>query len=301
MELRHLRYFLAVAEELHFSRAAKKLHVSQPPLSKQIRELEKELGVHLFDRTSRKVELTRAGQLFAGEASIILQQLERAGGLAVEVDREKRNHIVVGYSPGTVHIIVRILRIFADRHPEVQILVKNLETFRQIEALNNGRIDVGLVTLRLVLDSEGLVIETILRDRLVVAMPTDHPLSARKVVPLRALANETLILDPLHKNQARHGLITEMCRQAGFSLHRVHEVDNLHHALELIGAGFGLSLMRASVQEIQTTGVVFRELQHSPLLETAIAYRQKNRSGALLAFVDVARDAARLLVNRSQK
>src|SRR5580704_13987794 len=132
MELRHLRYFLAVAEHLHFGRAAQKLRVSQPPLSKQIRDLENELGVQLFERTSRRVELTRAGQFFAGEARRLMQQLESASSLAAEVDREASSHMVVGHSPGTVHLIARIFRVFAKRHPKIQFLLKSLETVRQI-------------------------------------------------------------------------------------------------------------------------------------------------------------------------
>ena len=205
MELRHLRYFLAVADELHFGRAARQLHISQPPLSKQIHQLEEEIGINLFHRTSRKVELTAAGQIFAGETRLLLQQLENAATMAIEAAREKGNQLVVGYSPGIIHIMIRILKAFAKRHEKILVLVKNMETVRQIEALHNGRLDIAIVTLRLALNTEGLTIETILKDRLIVAMPVNHPLSSCRRIPLRTLSNVTLILDPLHKNQARHG------------------------------------------------------------------------------------------------
>ena len=299
MELRHLRYFLAVAEELHFGRAAKRVHISQPPLSQQIRQLEEDLRVRLFYRTKRKVELTDAGRVFAGEARLILQQVERAAGLAADANRGKISQLVVGCSPVNSYVVVNILRAFAKRHPEVHILVKSVVTSQQVGALLNGRIDVGFVTLPL--DGEGLVIETILREKLVVAMPKNHPLSARKRVPLRALANDTQIIFPLHLSSGRYELIAGMCRNAGFSLHAVHEVDNISTMLELISAGFGVSLMRASVQKIQRNGVVFRELLHSPEVETGIAYRRENRSSILPFFVDVSKEVSSSITPERQK
>lgn len=296
MELRHLRYFLAVAEELHFGRAAKRVHISQPPLSQQIRQLEEDLRVQLFHRTRRKVELTDAGRVFAGEARLILQQVERAAGLAAEANRGKVSQLVVGCSPANSTVVQKILRVFAGRHPEAQILLKSLVTAQQVEALRNGRIDVGFLTLPV--KGEGLAMETILRERLVVAMPKNHPLSTRKRVSLRSLANDTLIIFAVHLNPG--DLIARMCRSAGFSLYAVHEVDNIHTMLELISSGFGVSLMRASVQEIQKKGVVFRELLHSPEVETGIAYRPENRSNVLPLFVDVSREVTACKVHPSR-
>lgn len=291
MELRQLRYFLAVAEELHFGRAAKKVHISQPPLSQQILLLEEDLRVKLFHRTKRKVELTEAGRVFAGEARQILKQVDQAAGLAVEANRGKVNRIVVGYSPANTNIVVKILKMFSERNPRVQILIKGLITPKQVEDLRNGIIDVGFVTLPI--ESEGLSVETILRERLVVALPKKHPLAKRSTVPLRALANETMIIFPLQLSSGRYEIIAEMCRRAGFSLHVVHEVENIHTMLELVGAGFGVSLMRASVQDVAGKEVVFRELQHSPIVETAIAYKRGNPSAVLPALIE----AAKTIVN----
>ncbi len=291
MELRHLRYFLAVAEELHFGRAAKRVHISQPPLSQQIRQLEEDLRVKLFYRTRRKVELTDAGRAFAGEARLILQQVERAAGLASEANRGKTRQLVVGCSPANDSVVLKILKAFSKRHPKVHILIRSFPTPRQAEALRNGRIDVGFLTLPL--DMEGLVVETILKERLVVAMPKSHPLARRRRIPLRALANDTQILFPLERMASgRYELIARLCRDAGFSLHTVHEVDNVHTMLELISAGFGVSLMRSSVQAIPQKGVVFRELLHSPEVETGIAYRRGNRSSDIPLFIQVAKEVA---------
>ena len=290
MELRHLRYFLAVAEELHFGRAARRVHISQPPFSQQIRQLEEELRVQLLYRTRRKVELTDAGRVFAGEARLILQQVEQAAGFAMEANRRKLNRLVVGCSPANANLVLSILRVFARRHPKIHVLVKSLVTPHQVEALRNGRIDVGFLTLPVNL--EGLAMETILRERLVVAMRENHPLSTRRRVPLRVLANETLIVFPFQMSIGRYELIAGMCRSAGFSLHDVHEVDNIYTMLELVSAGFGVSLMRASVQETRRKGVVFRELQHSPVVQTAVAWKNENRPDALPLFVDLAKEVA---------
>ncbi|MBI4443740.1 MAG: LysR family transcriptional regulator [Acidobacteria bacterium] len=289
MELRHLLYFLAVAEELHFGRAARRVHISQPPFSRQIQQLETELGVQLLNRTKRKVELTDAGRVLVGEARLILQEVERAAGLVKEADRQKLSRLVVGCPPPN-NLVLRILRVFAERYPEVHILVKSLLTPQQIEALRDGLIDVGFLSLPV--DREGLVIETILREQLVVALPKNHHLSTRRNIPLRALVNDTLIVLPLHMSVGRYGLVAEMCRRAGFSLRDVHEVDNIHTMLELVGSGFGVALMRASVQDVRRKDVVFRQLRHSPIVETGIAYRRENRSNILSLFVGVSKEVA---------
>src|SRR5689334_20437895 len=140
MELRQIRYFLAVAEELHFGRAAKRVHISQPPLSQQIRQLEEELRVQLFYRTKRKVELTDAGRAFAGEARLILQQVDQAAGLAIEANRAKVTTLVVGCSPANTSIVLPVLRQFAARFPKVHFVVKSLASMQQVEALRSGRI-----------------------------------------------------------------------------------------------------------------------------------------------------------------
>ena len=291
MELRHLRYFLAVFEELHFGRAAKRVHISQPPLSQQIRQLEEELRVQLFVRTKRKVELTEAGKAFAGEARLILQHVERATKLALEANRSAQRRLLVGFSPANCTVAIKALRLYAEQRPETHLVVKSLPTQQQIEALLNGRIDLGFITLPL--NQEGLAAESILREHLVVAMPQRHPLAAVRRISLRALSNETLIIFPLHMSPGRYETITSMCRKAGFSLHTVHEVDDVNTMLELVRIGFGVCLMRASVSEMKPKGIVFRELWHSPVVETGIAYRRDGRIGDLQLFIEVAKAAAR--------
>jgi len=290
VELRHLRYFLAVAEELHFGRAAKRVHISQPPLSQQIRQLEEDLGIQLFYRTRRRVELTDAGRVFAGEVRLILEQVERATGMSQEATRGKLNRLVVACSPANSYFVVKIFTAFAARYPDARLVVKSLVSFEQVEALRNNRIDVGFVSSPV--DDESLAVETILREPLVVALPTRHPLSHRRRITLRALSGDTMIVFPLHMSPGRYQLITGMCRRSGISLNILHEVDNLYTMLDLVAAGFGVCLMRASVQGMAHKGVVFRELLHSPFVETGVAFRRENTSPVVSQLIETSKAVA---------
>ena len=299
MELRQLRYFLAVAEELHFGRAARRLHISQPPLSAQIRQLEEEMRLTLFYRTKRKVELTEAGRVFAREARVILQQVEQAAGLASEANRSKQSRLVVGCSPANSEVVVRILGELKQRDPALELTVKSLPSPQQIDALRNSQIDLGFITVPA--PHEGLIVEPLWKEPLVVALPRRHALAARRRIALRALERETLILFPLYMSPGRYESIADMCRKAGFSLNAVHEVDNIHTMLEMVSAGLGIALLRASARLLErpmhptsphASGTVFRELQHSPLVETALAHRLDSKITALPAITTIARTLA---------
>jgi DNA-binding transcriptional LysR family regulator len=287
MELRHLRYFLAVCEELHFGRAAKRVHISQPPLSQQIRQLEEEMRVKLFSRTKRRVELTEAGRVFAGEARLILQQVEHASKLAVDTNRTAQKRLLVGFSPANCHVAIKVLKQFSIQRPETHLVVKSLPTPQQIEALSSGHIDLGFVTLPF--HEDRLVVETILSERLMVALPARHALASAQRLSLHELASETLIIFPLRMSPGRYESITSMCRKAGFSLHTIHEVDDLNTMLELVRAGLGVSLMRQTTSAFKPKGVVYRELRHSPTVETGIAYMRRNRLNDLALFMETAR------------
>jgi len=298
MEIRHLQYFLAVAEELHFGRAAKRLHVSQPPLSRQICQLEEQIGVRLFNRTKRRVALTNAGHILVDEARLILQQVEEAATLAREAGPNPQNRLLVAYSPHNARIAVRTLCSFAKRSPNIQILLRSLATALQVDAILTGRVDVGFLTLPA--HNEELTIETILRDQLVVVMSKSHPLASRRVISIRSLADETLIIFPQHLNAKRHDLITGMCRRAGFAPRFIHEIDSIQITMELVSKGFGVSVMRPPPFEVSQAGVVFRNLHHSPILETAVVHRKASRSSLVDDFVRVAKDVASSMAFSSQ-
>src|SRR5688572_13170012 len=186
MELRHLRYVVTLAETLHFGRAAERLHLSQPPLSHQVRQLEEELRIKLFHRTKRQVQLTEAGRMFVQEARVILAQAAHASNLASRMTRGQVGQLTVGVAgPADAPIFVAILRAFAARYPKVHIVLRNLGSLDQTHAINEGRLHVGFVALPI--DEGDLTTETVLRQPIVIALPPEHPLAALDRVPLQAL------------------------------------------------------------------------------------------------------------------
>ncbi len=215
MELRHLRYFVAVAEELHFGHAANRLNTSQPSLSQQIRDLERELKVDLFLRTKRRVALTPAGQRFLHEARGILSSAERAAGVAREAARGESLKLAVGISPETDWIFLgKALRLFAEHTPSVEIVFQNLTPQAQVGALRGGQIDVGFVGLPL--EAEGMVTETTGRVRLVVALPENHPMARKNDLKLEELSKETYMLWPRHLSPGSYDQLLSVFRRAGF-------------------------------------------------------------------------------------
>jgi len=284
MELRQLRYFIALSEELHFSRAAKRMHVSQPPLTRQIRQLEEELGVALLYRTTRKVELTDAGHVFANEARQIIARIAHASGIALQADRGVIGEVVLGYTPARANIVAKAVKAFAKLYPNVRIALRDMSG-QGVQLIRDGRIDLGFVALPV--DRTGLIVETVLRERFVVAMPKKHPLAARKSISIRELATEPNLVFPRHSNSVGYDILVGLFRNRDLSMNVALEVENLHMRMELLRAGFGVCLFRSSVAEILSgRDVVFRPLRNSPTVGVGIVFSPENRSHALRLFVD---------------
>jgi DNA-binding transcriptional LysR family regulator len=290
MELRHLRYLVAVADELHFGRAAIRLRISQPPLSQQILQLEEELGVKLFDRTKREVRLTEAGKPIVEEAREILGHVDHFVNVASRASEGAIGHISVAGPGGVNEILVDALRVFAHSYPGVRIELQFMNTALQMEALRDKSIDVGF--LHLPVNDAGLKLEVVRREPMWLAMPKCHPLARHKLVPLAALADHPFILFARRSSPGLHDLITTTCRNAGFSLNVVHEVDNVIASLTLVTAGLGLAFSSQSMQKLWPE-VVFRPFQEPvPPLEYAIAYRRDDHSPALDSFLRIVRQTA---------
>lgn len=274
MELRHLRYFVAVAEELHFGRAAQRLHISQQPLSRQIRDLEAEMGVQLFHRTKRTVRLTEAGQVFLIEARKTIASAEQAVLLAQRMSRGEIGRFAVGFTgPALNSILPKIVRLFKERHPQVELVLERLQTNEQVEALASGHIQAGL--LHPPLEEGMLILETIHRDNLVAVLPDTHPLAkaAPEQISIKELANEPFILYPRQVGPVLYDRIISLCQQAGFSPRVVQEVIPQQTILGLVSAEIGVSLLHASAEAVAPAGVAIRELlEPTPELELAVAW-----------------------------
>jgi DNA-binding transcriptional LysR family regulator len=260
MELRHLRYFSTVATELHFGRAAEKLHIAQPPLSKQIQDLEAELGFELFNRTKRSISLTPAGQAFLVEVTQIFQQLDRASDIGRKTSRGELGQISIGFvGSATYNILPVMLQRFRDCYPQVQIELHELTTDRQLIWLREGRIDIGLIRPP-VMDSD-LGSQVIFQESLVVALPTNHQLAVLNTIELSALAAERFILFPRQLAPGLYDPIIAICQAAGFSPHVVQECIQMQTIVCLVSANMGVSILPASIQEAQRQGVVYKPIR----------------------------------------
>jgi DNA-binding transcriptional LysR family regulator len=294
MELRHLRYFIAVAEELHFGRAAERLCIAQPPLSQQIRQLERELGFSLFNRTQRRVELTAAGRLFLDEARGALAGLEKAAAAGRRVARGEAGWLGIGFvGTATYGVLPALLSAFRTRYPDVEPVLRELVSARQADALREKRIHVGLARPALT-EEDGLVSETLVREPLLATLPEGHPLSGAASLNLSALAAEPFILFPRHPRPSYADYIHAVCEAAGFSPNVVQESAEIHTAISLVAAGMGVTLVPASVHAAHREGVVYVPLAApSPVSELCLAYRAGDPSPVLQAFLAVARAAAK--------
>jgi DNA-binding transcriptional LysR family regulator len=290
MGFRHLRYLVAVAEELHFGRAAIRLNISQPPLSQQIRQLEEELQVALFERNKRGVRITEAGKRVVAEAYHVLGQVDRFSKVAAQAGGGEIGHLSIGVAGGISDILTRSLKLLARRYPGIRIELQYVSTGAQVEALRERRIGVGF--LYMPVTEPSLAFETILSEPLWVALPTKHPLTRYRRVPLNALADQKMIFFPRRITPGVHDMITGMCRNAGFSLNVVHEVDSLVGALTLVSAYLGIAFCTPGLKKVWPE-IAFRPLQSTAQLQQAVAYRRDAQSPALDTFLHIVRQTVR--------
>ncbi|MEK8048726.1 LysR family transcriptional regulator [Ideonella sp. DXS22W] len=291
MELRHLRYFVCVADEQNIGRAALRLHISQPPLTRQIQQLEEQLGAQLFRRTSRGVALTDAGRVLYDDARNILAMAERAAerthkaaqGLLGRVDVAIFGSAIFGAIP-------MLLRRFREAYPEVSIVLHTMSKEEQLDALHHQRITLAFN--RLMRPVDGLVSETLLTEPLYVAMPSGHPLSARTAVTLQELEGQPMVLYPTGSRPSFLDRVLAMCRDAGFAPQVAQEVSDAVHAVALVATGFGVCLVPHSATAMALPGVVYRPLHHPPQsrVDLCCIYREDDASEILQALLGSMRD-----------
>ena len=263
MELRHLRYFVAVAEELHFGRAAKRLHIAQPPLSRQIRDLEREIGTPLFERIPRGVELTPAGSAFLPEARLTLAQADRAQRSAQRAARGETGRLRVGFVEAATHsgILPDVLSFFRMHLPSVGLSLFELDPQRQEEAFRDGRIDLGILHSAPVDADRWLRVEVIYTEPVVLAVPEAHRLAGRARFTLGNLAEESFVLFPRHVAPPMYDDIIARCRSVSFSPRVVQEAAGWHTLASLVGAGVGVGFVPRSLTRFQQHGVVYRRVR----------------------------------------
>jgi DNA-binding transcriptional LysR family regulator len=299
-ELRQLRYFVAVAEELHFSRAAKRLNIAQPPLTQQIQLLERSLGVRLFARTTRRVELTPAGTAFLEGARRALAEAERAGDLARRAARGDLDTLRIGFTDAAMmSVLPDAIDRYRKEFPGVHLDLRDDGAAAQLdESLRHDLIDIGL--MRGPLEATPLRVETIFEEPFCVALPESHVLARRSRIPIRLLRDLPFVLFPRRISPAYYDQLLGACQKAGFRPEIAYEAVKYSTVIGLIAAGCGVTLVPRSNANLTRTGVTYRPLTGLPATAAVVAaYRLDRMSPVLSGFLAATREAARVLARRS--
>jgi len=289
MELRHLRYFVALAQELSFTRAAERLHVSQPPLSQQIRALEEELGTQLFARTSRRVELTAAGEVFLGHAKAILERVEQASGQARAIGAGTSGHLEIGLS-GSLLLgpLPRLIASYRQTFPDVAVVLHEMTPAAQLAALRERRIDLSFS--RTAVNDAVFASELAWRDPVVVALPRGHRLARRRDFELAELRDEPFVMLRIDSSGFAQYLHA-CCVDAGFAPRASQQVVESQAIPSLVAAGLGVALVPASVRRVHRRGVEYQAFaRNAPRADVYILRRKDNVSPVVRAFIDQAKE-----------
>ncbi|HCL3747097.1 TPA: LysR family transcriptional regulator [Pseudomonas aeruginosa] len=298
MELRHLRYFIAVADELHFGRAAERLGISQPPLSQQIQALEEEIGARLFERTNRRVELTDAGRLFLDESRQVLAQVDKAVLLARRAHLGELGELKIGFTSSApfTSTIPSSIHAFRKAYPDVHLDLQEMSSRQVLKALLEESLQVGVIRPLALPDAVHWV--ELFREPLVAVLRADHPLAAGSEdgLAIAALAEEPFVFFPRSYGTGLYDQVIALTRQAGFSPRIAQEASEAMTIIGLVSAGLGVSILPASFRRTRVDGVVYRTLS-DPEATTAVwlVRRQNEGSPLALSFIDlVTREAASL-------
>ncbi|MFI0468425.1 LysR substrate-binding domain-containing protein [Saccharopolyspora sp. 5N102] len=292
MELRHLQAFVAVAEELNFRRAAVRLHMSQPPLSQQIKRLEHEVGVALLRRTTRQVALTAAGEAFLREARKTLQSAEAAPRLARQAAAGEIGVVRLGFSGQTSYrVMLLIVRKFRERYPNVRFdILSPLYGGELVDQINQHEVDAGL--LRLPVPTEGLCVRELEQHPLAAALPEDHRLARVQRLGLDDLRGESFISYPTNRGSVVNQLVQAACLRHGYSPDFVQEAPDTHTILSLVGAGSGVSLVPSTAAHLKVPGVVLVPVHDAPPIPLALVWRADDPNPALAGLIGLLDEVA---------
>ncbi|WP_028067537.1 LysR family transcriptional regulator [Solirubrobacter soli] len=290
MELRHLRAFVAVAEERHFGRAADRLHMAQPPLSQQIRRLEAELGVELLHRTTRRVELAPAGEVLLDRARSILADADAAAEDARRAAGGEVGRLAIGFTgSATYALLPSLATALRDRLPGVELELRGeLLTPAQVSGLHDETLDIAL--LRPPVRDRALALEVVRSEPLVAVLPERHPLAALDAVPVARLATEPFVSYPSHFRSTLHDAVEDACAAHGFAPIVALEVSETATLVSFVAAGIGVSLVPESVMRLTVAGAIYRPLADEPArVELALAHRRGDESPVLARALEIVR------------
>lgn len=297
MEFRHLRYFLALAEELHFGRAARRLSISQPPLSLNIQQLEAFVGARLFTRNSKQVLLTAAGEAFVPRARALLEQAIEAARHARDVDQGIAGRLQVGFVGAMLYRgLPQVLREFQQKHPSLRLVLKELNSSDQLVALAHDQLNLGFVhTTRIPAEMSNVLFAS---EPLVCCLPTDHPLAGQRTVSLRLLQGEPFAVVARAVSPDYHERILSICTEAGFFPEIRYELRHWLSVVSLVSQGLGVALVPWALRQPAMAGAVFvpLDMQTTPY-DTYCLWKTSHDSAALTAFIQAVRSANDLQSN----
>jgi DNA-binding transcriptional LysR family regulator len=295
MELRHLRYFVAVAEELNFSRAAQRLRIAQPPLSMQIRRLEKELGVQLFYRVRKRVVLSSAGEVLLTRSRGLLREAEQIPEQVREAASAKTGSLSIGFIATAMYdILPGALRIFRSSCPMIHLNLEDMSSGRQIEALYGRKIDIGFV--RPPVQESLFDVENVVTEELMVALPENHQFRQRREVGFADLAEEPFLACPRKLEPGLYELCLGLTRQAGFQARVVQEAAHIQTLMGLVAAGVGICLVPSSATRLHRTGVIYRPISVPRVrIQKLLVWRKDPGPSPIAPFLEAVRQAATLL------
>lgn len=294
MELRHLRYFVAVAEGLSFTKAAQRLRLAQPSLTRQVRNLEDEIGVRLLDRSNNRVALTEEGRRFLFDAKKLLEMCAESVAAVQQMNRGESTQLNIGYVSNLHYsLLPATLGAFRKLCPQVALNLFDMRSTEQFQALDSRRIDLGFVGLRPALSGHDLLSECVGHDTMHVALPARHPLAKKTKIKLADLAPLFLIGMSAKTHPGAREWLLEVCQGAGFEGRILQEADVETTAIKFVGDGLGVALLPEQIAALPHEGVVFRPLFPPLRRESTIAWRADNPSQPLRDYIEIVKDLSR--------
>lgn len=301
MELRHLRYFITVAEELNFSKAALKLYTAQPSLSQQIKDLEEDVGVKLLNRTKRKVELTEEGAVFLEQARLTLAQADKAVAMARQVSQAKQQMLRIGFVPvAEMKIFPYVLPNLRVQNPDLKIELLSLNNTEQMKLLKKGELD--LTFTRHNFNSDEIESQFVIREPLIFILPKDHPLAKYDRIPVKALNGIDFIIPSAEQSLILHNAILDFAKANGIELNIVQKADNILFNINSIGMGLGCTILPGYIAPLTMDNTVIRPLDvELPYLDLYVSYHKNNKSYVVSKFLELLTRVFYLDINRSEQ